>query len=170
MRSTFWFSVDNTLYLGHSSCLRSEKHRFQSYFCFKEEEKVIHLGVLSLFYYPCWILKFLIDLEQFPPLLFAGSYDQHFTEQLNYPWLHCRHLLQLENLNCDPQGKFFKHYHHFSPKVSSLVYSPASTLLHKLLGSELKMSFLSPLAFRLDNFLAWLVSMKKKCLISIIES
>ena len=108
----------------------------------------------------CWILKFLIDLEQFPPLLLAGSYDQHFTEQLNYPWLHCRHLLQLENLNCDPQGKFFKHYHHFSPKVSS--HSPASTLLHKLLGSELKMSFLSPLPFSLENLLAWLVPMRTK--------
>ena len=30
-------------------------------------------------------------------------------QQLNYPWLHCRHLLQLENLNGDPQGrKFFQ--------------------------------------------------------------
>ena len=166
MRSTFWFSVDSTLSIWDTAfALDLKSIVFSLIFSFLKKKKKIRLGVLSLFYYsmyPCWILKFLIDLEQFPPLLFAGSYDQHFTEQLNYPWLHCRHLLQLENLNCDPQGKFFKHYHHFSPKVSSLVYSPASTLLHKLLGSELKMSFLSPLAFRLDNFLAWLVSMKKK--------
>ena len=61
--------------------------------------------------------KSLIDLEQFPPWL-SSSYDQHFTaaQRKELPlaslpppwWWRCRRRrrhLQLENLNCDPQGK-----------------------------------------------------------------
>ena len=84
--------------------------------------------------------KSLIDLEQFPPWL-SSSYDQHFTAaqrkelplaSLPPPWWRRwrrrrrRRHLQLENLNCDPQGKIsntitnlYTHtYTHTSPAKS----------------------------------------------------
>ena len=82
--------------------------------------------------------KSLIDLEQFPPWL-SSSYDQHFTAaqrkelplaSLPPPWWwrwrrwqrRRRRHLQLENLNCDPQGKISNTitnlYTHTSPAKS----------------------------------------------------
>jgi hypothetical protein len=75
--------------------------------------------------------KSLIDLEQFPPWL-SSSYDQHFTAaqrkelplaSLPPPWWR---RWQLENLNCDPQGKISNTitnlYTHIASQEQSLTY------------------------------------------------
>ena len=87
--------------------------------------------------------KSLIDLEQFPPWL-SSSYDQHFTAAQRKelplaslpppPWWWWRRWrrrrrrrhLQLENLNCDPQGKISNTitnlYTHIASQEQSLTY------------------------------------------------